>query len=72
MGLRSWVWFGNSTPEERAAEYPCDGYLEVPTRPIVRAITVKASPTLTYRWLCQLAVAGSAASSGRCWLSGMP
>ncbi len=57
MGFRSWVWFGNSTPDERAAEYPCDDYLEVPARKMVRAITVKANPDLTFRWLCQLAVA---------------
>lgn len=57
MGLRSWVRFGNSTPEERAAEYPCDRYLQVPTNAYLRAIGVKATPDLTFRWLCQLSVA---------------
>ena len=54
MGLRKWVRYGNSTPEERAAEYPCDGYLQVPAKSYLRAVTVKAGPALTYRWLCQL------------------
>jgi hypothetical protein len=51
------VRFGNSTPEERAAGYPCDRYLRAPATGYLRAISVKASPALTYRWLCQLSVA---------------
>ena len=57
MGLRNWARYGNSTPEEQAAEYPCDGYLQVPARAYLRAISVKANPALTFRWLCQLSVA---------------
>ena len=57
MGLRNWARYGNSTPEERNAEYPCDCYMQDSARPYLRAIDVKANPDLTYRWVCQLTVA---------------
>lgn len=57
MGLRSWIRCWGSTPEERAAGYPCDTYRAESARPYWRAITVRADAALTYRWLCQVRVA---------------
>ncbi|MFJ8578303.1 hypothetical protein [Micromonospora sp. NPDC093277] len=47
----------NATPEEVAAEYPCDRHLTVPFRSFVRAIDVAAPVPVVYRWLCQFKVA---------------
>jgi hypothetical protein len=54
LGLRHWVKYWGSTSEERAADYPCDGCRPQGANSYFRAIGVKASPALTYRWLCQL------------------
>jgi hypothetical protein len=49
-----WDW--NTTSQERAVRFPCDGYLEGPVRRLTRAVTITAPPTV-FRWLCQLKVA---------------
>lgn len=50
-----WDW--NTTPQERAARFPCDGSLDTPVRRLTRAITITAPPPTVFRWLCQLKVA---------------
>jgi hypothetical protein len=51
--IRGW----GSTPEERAAEYPCDRDLPDAVKSMHRAIDVEAPVEIVYRWLCQLRVA---------------
>ena len=46
-----------STPEERAASYPCDDLIEFPEQALFRAVDVAAPAALVYRWLCQIRVA---------------
>jgi len=53
--MMPWDW--NATPEERAAHFPCDDYLNVPVRRLTRAITITAPTPTVFRWLCQLKVA---------------
>ncbi len=47
----------NATPDERAAYFPCDSYLDVPFRQLTRAITIAAPPQIVFRWACQLKIA---------------
>jgi hypothetical protein len=50
-----WEW--NTTAQERAARFACDGYLDSPVRRLTRAVTIAAPPPTVFRWLCQLKVA---------------
>jgi hypothetical protein len=50
-----WDW--NAIPQERAARFPSDDYLDPPVRRLTRAITIAAPPPAVFRWLCQLKVA---------------
>ena len=52
-----WEW--NTTAQERAARFACDGYLDLdtPVRRLTRAITITAPPPTVFGWLCQLKVA---------------
>jgi hypothetical protein len=51
-----WDW--NTTPEERVARLPCDGYLSMSFARLSRAMTIAAPPETIFRWLCQLKVEG--------------
>jgi hypothetical protein len=46
-----------STPEERAAAYPCDAQLRNADYVLHRAVSIDAPPSTVFRWLCQLRVA---------------
>lgn len=48
-------WGGNAA--EVARHYPGEDYLTGPVERLTRAVTVEAPAPVTYRWLCQLAVA---------------
>ena len=63
-----WDW--NATPQERAARFPSDDYLDPPVRRLTRAMTIAAPPPAVFRWLCQLrwrptAMTGSTIEDGR-------
>lgn len=49
------TWGTDAT--ERALPYPCDRYVDLPEAACFRGVTVRASPTTLFRWLCQLRVA---------------
>jgi hypothetical protein len=49
------VWGADGA--ERAAAYPCDEVVPAPAESLFRAVTVRASRPVLYRWLCQLRVA---------------
>jgi hypothetical protein len=51
--VREW----NSTADERAAAWPCDGLIADPDLIVFRAVDVDANPDVVFRWLCQLRVA---------------
>ena len=52
-------WGG--APDEITRDYPADSYLAgrpgLRTEALTRAVTVRAPAELTYRWLCQIALA---------------
>jgi hypothetical protein len=50
---RTW----GTTPEEMAAEYPCDALCSRPDAAYFRGVTVRAPAPVVFRWLCQLRVA---------------
>ncbi|GAB3248144.1 hypothetical protein [Nocardioides dilutus] len=49
------VW--GATPDERQRPYPADTAVPGPVTLMTRAITVAAPVEITWRWLCQIAVA---------------
>ncbi len=51
--IRTW----GSTPEERAAAYPCDALVGGRRVALYRAVDVDAPPALAYRWVGQLRLA---------------
>ncbi len=46
-----------SEPDERALAYPCDRFLPDPHVDLFRAVTVRASKEVVFRWLCQMRAA---------------
>ncbi len=57
IGARSAIDHWGSTPEERAASYPCDDLIASPDNVLFRAVDVDAPAALVYRWLCQIRIA---------------
>lgn len=55
IGERARNW--GVTPEERGLEFACDRHLPDPDDAMYRAVTVDASASTVFRWLCQLRVA---------------
>jgi len=49
------VW--GATDEEVVRRYPADDLYDFPARAMTRAVSVAAPAALTYRWMCQVAVA---------------
>ena len=55
--MLSWFRHWHATEAERAADYPCDGYLSPPFERWNRAVDVAAPAAVVFRWMCQLKVA---------------
>ncbi len=53
MDILNW----GSTQSERASHFPCDDLGFASDIALFRAVTIEASPALTYRWLAQLRAA---------------
>lgn len=51
----AYTW--GSTPLERALVLPCDRFLSDPDDIFFRAVSINASASVIFRWLCQLRVA---------------
>ncbi|WP_411813403.1 hypothetical protein [Chlorogloeopsis sp. ULAP02] len=56
VNIRNIAYTWGSTPEERLMPFPCDRYIENSDEAYFRAINVKASERILFRWLCQLKV----------------
>ena len=46
-----------TTPEERRLAFPCDNVIAEPDDALYRGVTVNASPSTVFRWLCQMRAA---------------
>lgn len=46
-----------TTPEERLLVFPCDKLIVEPDDALYRGVTVSASPSTVFRWLCQMRAA---------------
>ena len=57
MSWRELVRTWGSTAAERAVAFPCDAVIPDHDDAYHRAVTVRAAPTVVFRWLCQLRVA---------------
>ena len=44
-------------PEERSLAFSCDRILTQPDAALYRGLTIRASPPVVFRWLCQMRVA---------------
>lgn len=44
-------------PEERQLSFPCDRLIPHPNDSLYRGVTIDASPSTVFRWLCQMRVA---------------
>ena len=55
MSSISETW--GTTPEERRLAFPCDNLIAEADDALYRGVTVNASPSTVFRWLCQMRVA---------------
>ena len=44
-------------PQERVLNFPCDRVIANPDAALYRGVTIKATPEIIFRWLCQMRVA---------------
>lgn len=57
MGVCGVIDQWGSTAEERLRHYPCDDVLAEHEQSLFRAVNVEATPSVVFRWLCELKVA---------------
>ena len=55
MASISEIW--GTEPEERRLAFPCDKLISQPDASLYRGVTINASATIVFRWLCQMRVA---------------
>lgn len=55
MNSISETW--GTRPGERVLAFPCEGTIPQPDDALYRGVTVNASPTTVFRWLCQMRAA---------------
>jgi hypothetical protein len=53
----SWVKQWRTRAGERQLDFACDRFLARPDATLFRAVTIDASPSAIFRWLCQLRIA---------------
>jgi hypothetical protein len=49
------IW--GTEPRERRLAFPCDNLISQPDATLYRGVTVKNSPEIVFRWLCQMRAA---------------
>jgi hypothetical protein len=55
--ITGWARNWGATADEARRAYPADDLLQDPVERLTRAVTVQAPASVTYRWLCQVALA---------------
>jgi hypothetical protein len=55
MSSLSQIW--GTASQERLLDFPCDHLIEVCDDTYFRGISIKASPEVIFRWLCQMRIA---------------
>ena len=55
MASLSQTW--GTDPQERQLPFPCDRFIPKPDAAVYRGVTIRATPEVIFRWLCQMRVA---------------